>query len=152
MSHVAEVRMRVLDLDALEAACEALGLVLRRGQRTYRWYGRFLNDWSDRARAAALRGHDPSTFGHCHHAIEVANDPQAYGIGVVPALDGVGYDLLYDAWKGGYGLEAVAGPGLSRLVDEYAAQVAIRALMRKGYAVQRTVDAQGRTQVVGYRR
>jgi len=141
MSHVAEVKMKVLDLDALSAACDAIGLQFKAGQRTYKWFGRWMNDYSGN-RAAVTRGHDPKNFGKCDHAIEVRNNPSAYGIGLVPALDGIGYDMLYDNWQQGHGLEEVAGSNLDRLNNEYQAQVGTRALARENaLAVEREETA-----------
>ena len=39
MSHVATGKLRVLDLDDLEAAASCVGMTLRRNQTTFKWYG-----------------------------------------------------------------------------------------------------------------
>ena len=123
MSHITDVRLQVADLDALAEACERLGLELKKGQKTYRWYGRFLAD-SEEGREAAKR-FDASTFGKCDHAIAVKGDASAYEIGLVSNAEG-SYDLLYDGWSSqGRRLEAAAGAKLSGLRREYAAAVAV---------------------------
>ena len=44
MSHVTDLKLRIHDLDALEEAAEKCGLQLMRGQKTYAWFGEFMND------------------------------------------------------------------------------------------------------------
>lgn len=138
MSHVAECKLEVKDLSALAEAAEALGFEFREDQLTYKWYGKFLDDWSDATRAAALRGRDPSTFGKCVHALRLKNDPRGYEIGVVQNTDGT-YSLLYDAWGGGgRNIEETAGIDLVRMTEEYGAVVATRQLTSQGYEVTKS--------------
>ncbi len=150
MSHVAAVKAYVTDLDACAAACEENGLELVRGQKTYRWFGRWVNDYRGGV-AAVDNGHDPKTFGHCEHAIRVKNGQgHEYEIGLVRRLDGgPGWELVYDNWCGGNGLEAKAGTGLVDLKRSISTQVATRHLQRQGYRVVKTVDARGRIHVGG---
>ncbi len=148
MSHVTDVKLHVTDEDALEEACQLLGLKLNKGQSTYRWYGRWVNDFSG-AKAAVTLGHDPKTFGKgADHTISVMGVDSAYEIGVVKSKQGEGYDLLFDAWgAGGHKLQAVAGKDLSLLRQEYAVAVATKAvrrkLGRKGFKVKRENLANG---------
>ena len=94
MSHVANVKLEVHDLDALrEAVGKIDGLTWCEGQTTYQWYGKWLNDWHG-DQAAADSGFDPATFGQCEHAIKA--DGATYEIGVVPNPTGKGYRLIYD--------------------------------------------------------
>lgn len=154
MSHVADVDLKITDLDACEAACDALGLELVRGAKSYKWYGQWVNDYNDSERAAAMKGHDPRLFGQCVHKIRVKGaHSDTYEVGLVPRLDGgPGFDAVYDNWQGGYGLERVAGDGLAKLKQEYGAQVATRHLMSMGYQISRYFDeATRRTVVAGYR-
>jgi hypothetical protein len=150
VSHVAEVKLKVTDLDVLADACEKLGLELVRGQTTYQWYGRWLNDWSS-DRAAAFQGRDPETFGKCDHAIRVQGTAPGsqYEIGLCARLDGKpGYDLVYDAFGSGQELERRAGVGLVGLQDRYAAAVAMVELRRKGYRVSEQRTAEGAIKLV----
>lgn len=151
MSHVASVDLFVTDLDALESACVALGLELIRGATTYQWFGTWMADYGDATRAAALKGHDPQKFGQCEHKIRVKGAPgTVYEVGLVRRLDGkAGYDLLYDNWCRGCGLEEVAGKDLVRLKDEYGYATTAKVLTKKGYKVARASDAKGRLQCVG---
>lgn len=142
MSHVACVDIEVRDLDVLEEAAKRCGLRLVRGQRTHKWYGRFLNDWhSDRA--ASKKGRDPSKFGTCDHALVLANaQPHDYEVGVTGREDGT-FDLVYDSFGAGRSLEAAAGVDLERLQNEYLAITAEDAARAGGAMVEREELADG---------
>ena len=131
MSHVATVAVEVKDLAALRAACAAVGLEFREGQKTHRWYGKWVNDYSG-ANAAFRAGISPSDYGKCDHAIGVPGNARAYEIGVVRRPNG-SYALAWDFFGGGFGLEAVAGAGCSKLVTAYVQEVATRSLRLQGY-------------------
>lgn len=150
MSHVAAVKAYVTDLDACAAACEEVGLELVLNQNSYRWFGQWVNDYSGGV-AAVSNGHDPKTFGQCVHAIRVKNGAgHEYEIGLVPRLDGgPGFELLYDNWCGGNGLEAKAGKGLVELKRAISRVVTTRHLQRQGYRVTRRVDERGRIHIGG---
>lgn len=139
------MKLRVDDLDALEDAAAVLGLELRRNQKTYKWYGQWMNDFHG-SRAAVSNGYDPKAFGQCAHAIGIAGDRQSYEIGLVPTQDGQGFDLLYDSWDGK--IEPSAGKGLSRLRQEYAAAKALKQakkdLVKKGFTAKRELLEGGR--------
>ena len=144
MSHVLTVQGIIIrDLDALAEACRTLGLELVRVQTTHRWYGRYLGDYVDADATGQLR-RDPATFGHCDHAIRSVGQPSAYEIGLCRRTDGQGYDLVYDRFMGGHGLEAKAGKGLARVKQEYAAAVATRILTAQRLQWTRHVQADGR--------
>lgn len=138
MSHVTDVKLKVRDLAALKEAAEACGLELREDQTSYKWYGRWVNDFSGPT-AAVTQGHDPKDFGKSAHAIGIPGNRSAYEIGVVARKDDDGFDLLYDAWDGQ--LEPKAGKNLSKLRREYAASVASRKaidhLAKRGFKLSR---------------
>ena len=150
MSHIADVRMQIKDLDALNVAVEALGGKLLLGQKTHRWYGKFLNDWqSDRA---AVNRRDSSTFGTCEHAIKF--DGINYEIGVVASTDG--YELIYDAFGSGgthdgNKLEGKLGVGLPKLKQGYGVEVTRRQLSRQGYRVTTISNPSGTISVKAVR-
>jgi hypothetical protein len=133
MSHVATVALEVKDVAALRAACASLGLELREGQRTFKWFGKWVRDYH--GADAAYRTIDPSTFGTCEHAVAVKGNPNAYEIGVVRRTDGK-LALAWDFYgSAGRAIESVAGKGCVNLVRAYATEVAKRTLCPKGYAV-----------------
>ena len=135
MSHVAAIECIVKDLDVLKVAGERLGLEFREGQRTHRWFGRFLNDWRS-SRAAVNKGFNPATFGTCDHAMGVKGT-LGYEIGVTARAEGDGWNLVYDSFGSGQQLERVAGIDLVSLRNEVAAETATRLLSQRGYRVQR---------------
>lgn len=139
MSHVADVDIKFRDLAACAAAAKALGGEFMEGQRTHKWYGRFMNDWNSQDAAAKRR--DPKTFGKCDHAIRFPGVD--YEIGLCKEPDGT-FTAVYDSWGSGQGIvKACGGLKLPFLANEYAAAVTTRMLARKGFRVTRTVDKQG---------
>ena len=131
------------DLDALEEtlAEQFPELELRRGQKSYRWYGKFMNDSRD------YGSHDPKTFGRGEHAIGIRGDRTGYEIGLV--ADGAGgFAVLYDAWGPGHKLTELVGAGAAALKQEYAFTVASRkakaTLGRKGWTTSRERMPDGR--------
>ncbi len=144
MSHVAKVELEIKDLESLAKACSALGLEFVANQESFKWYGRWVNDYSA-ADAAYRNGIDVKDYGKCQHAIRVAGNARAYEVGVVRAADGK-WSLVYDNWQGGSGLEAVAGKGLGKLKQQYGAEVAKKVMVRKGFAVSEKWE-NGRLQV-----
>ena len=118
MSHVTKLKVQIKDLQALKTACEQLGLVFKENQKTYKWYGRSVGDY------ALPQNTKVSDLGHCDHAIAVANNKNAYEIGLVAQEDGT-YSLLYDFWNKGFGLMDVVGNNCSNLVETYTKTVAL---------------------------
>lgn len=138
MSHVVTIETQILDLASLRKAAEELGLEFVEGQRTYRWFGRFMAD------SPIPEGFTPDDYGKCQHALRVKGDTTAYEVGVVRRKDGApGFQLIYDFYGScGKALEAVAGKGLTKLRQEYAAQVVIRQMGGK-HKIKRTTQADG---------
>ncbi len=121
MSHVTKVNLKITDLDALETACDKLGLELQRGKKTYAWWGTFVGD------SSAYGNHDPKTFGKGEHAIKVKGETPRNGsagpweVGVVKSTDGDGLELLYDSFGGaGQRLTQRVGQDVNHLRREYA--------------------------------
>lgn len=150
MSHVAQVEIEVKDLDALKTACKRLGLTFVEGQKTYAWYGRWVNDY-DAENAAYRYGIPPEDYGKCEHAITAPS--AAYEIGVVRRRDGKpGYALIYDNWNRGGGLEAYIGRDAKHLVNAYAEEIVVKQLRRQGCVIERRVLTNGTVQIVGHTR
>ena len=117
-------------MDALGEACAELGLELRLGQKTYRWWGRSVGDYP------LPVGFKESDLGKCEHAIAIRGNNDAYEIGVVPRRDGrPGYTLLWDFYAGGRGMEAKVGKDACKLKQAYSAAVATRHYRKLGYRV-----------------
>lgn len=139
MSHVCQIAIQIKDLDALQAACQSLGLEFVTGQSTYKWYMEHVGDFP------LPDGFTAEDLGHCQHAIRIPGNDDAYEIGVVKRRDGKpGFTLLWDFWNGGYGLQEKVGQNANKLKQNYAAEVATRQAKREGYRVTREVKPDGR--------
>lgn len=127
MSCVQDVRLRLQDLDAVEAACKELGVTFHREAATY----------------VAHEGRQP-----CVAAIEVAGS--RYTVGVVAQADGA-YGVEYDTWgTEGRAITAKLGANLDKLRQEYAVQVALKkaqAMARRGWSARRETLASGTVRV-----
>lgn len=132
MSHVATVAdVTIKSIPAIQKACKELGLEFREGQKKFKWFGRWVNDYSAQD-AAYKNGIKPEDYGNCEHAIGVLGNKTAYEIGLMKHADG-GWKMVYDNYNGGYGLEKLAGKKCSRLVDEYSKEVMLEQAKMQGY-------------------
>lgn len=117
MSHVVCSKAIITDLDCLEAVLSQHfpKLHLKRGQRTHKWFGRWVKDYHG-TDAAYKNGVDPKTFGTCEHAITM--DGCGYEIGLVRVPGKEGWTLVWDFW-GGHGRmlnEAIGTAGETLMV------------------------------------
>lgn len=143
MSHVATMKTVIYDLSCLEKACADLGLKFVWDQHTHRWYGRWMNDYSE-SDAAYLNGVTPDMYGKCLHAITIPGNKTCYEVGVVKNPQGDGYLLLFDFWSGGLGMgEKVGGKDMGKLLAHYAKYVQIQEAQAQGYGVSEKVDEYG---------
>ena len=130
MSHIAEVNLLVQDLNALQRACHRLGLELVRGQQTYRWYGMSVGDHP------LPTGFAKDDLGTCEHAIRIPGNDHAYEIGIVTRRDGKpGYVLLWDFYRGGFGLVDHVGEHAERLQQVYALEVTLGTIEQMNHCV-----------------
>lgn len=147
MSHVAAVDVQILDLEALKRACETLGLEFRKGKKTFKWYGTWVNDYHGND-AAYKNGVNPKDYGKCQHAIGIKGNDKAYEIGLISDPDKPGgYKMVYDFWQGGLGIEKVAGKGCNNLINQYAKEVAISKVKKLGYTVTEKTNANGEIEI-----
>ncbi len=136
MSHVTEIKLKIKDLDALEDACDKCGLELVRDQKTFKWWGKFVGDTVPPA------GRDPKDYGKCDHAIRIKDArPSDYEIGLVPALDGEGYDLMVDTYHQPRLMQACGGKTMPKLHQEYGYAKTLRqvhkTMTRRGWKANR---------------
>lgn len=142
MSHVASVELEIDDLPSLKEAAKALGLEFVEGQKSYKWFGRFMNDYSG-ADADHLNGIDPKTYGKCEHALRIPGNSKAYEVGVIKNPSGKGFRLVWDFWQQGFGLQDIIGKDGGLLKQSYAVMRAKKEMLRKGYRATTTKDAKG---------
>lgn len=139
MSHVSTIKIEIKDLESLKKACKTLGLNFVENKVSYKWFGTFVGDHP------LPEGFTKEDLGKCDHAIQIEGNKQAYEVGVVARKDGKpGYELLWDFWGGGYGLEEAIGKDGGKLVQNYSIEVATKAALMDGYAVTRYNKPDGR--------
>lgn len=131
MSHVSTVELSITDLDALEAAAKELGLEMVRDKKTYKWYGRWVNDYHGED-AAYHHGISPEEYGKCSHVLRVPDQPSMYEIGLVQLPDG-SYKIVFDHWGSGVKLLEKIGVGGSLLRQGYVKHKAVQELQKKGF-------------------
>lgn len=137
MSHLVKMKHRVRDLEALREASKQLGLELVE-KNTYNWYGTSVGDFP------LPVGFTKEDLGKCDYAIRIPDNPRAYEIGVVKAKEGTGgYELLWDFWNGGYGLQDKIGKDGGLLQQAYVTEVEIKEAYRNGYDVTRSMNEKG---------
>lgn len=134
MSHVADVELEVNDLGCLREAAKSLGLELVE-QDTYKWFGRHVGDYP------MPKGFTQADLGKCEYAIRIPGNSRAYEVGVMKRKDGKpGYQLLWDFWAGGYGLQDAIGKDGGLLKQSYTVMRAKKEMLRKGYRVTTKKD------------
>jgi len=133
MSHLSTIQLRILDLESLSKACEKLGAKLVRNVTTHKWFGEWVGD------TPLPEGMNIEDIGKCNHIIKTNNaNDRTYEVGVVKSKTHPGYDLFYDNWMGGYGLEAVLGKGLGKLKQSYT----VEAILKKAKSQKNVVRIQ----------
>lgn len=133
MSHVATVDVEIKNLDWLAKACRKIGLEFVRGQTEF----------------FAYRDRD------CDHAIrvpgqqEILKKARAYEVGLTARTDGrPGWQLSYDLFLGGRGMQAFVGDKCSKLVQAYTTVAARETAMRQGMRVSEQMLADGSIRLV----
>jgi len=129
MSHIRDITLQIKRINAIKFACNKLGYELCEGQETYRWYGRFMNDWPLPENVKV------EDIGKCHHAIKVPG--ATYEIGVIKTEKG--FKLQYDFWSSGE-LDKVCGKNLSKLTNEIGMMEVEKAAMFKNYTTTRSKE------------
>lgn len=148
MSHVAVISTVFKDLECLEQAAKDCGLVFNWNQKTWKYYGSWVNDYHD-ADAAYKNGIKTEDYGKCLHAISVPGNKHAYEIGIVknPNAEEGGYKLLVDFYGGGNGLQAHIGGSKDyyKLQDAYSKHVVIKQAEAQGYTWEEETAEDGAT-------
>lgn len=146
MSHVVSVDVEFADLSALKAACKQLGWTFHEDFKTYRWFGRWVDDSpvpdgifspEETARIRAMSKPERQKFmteflGNCEHKISV---PGAnYDVGIVRKHNGK-WTMLWD-WFDGRLHKAMGDNKGSVLRQAYGVAKTTIEARRQGYRVQ----------------
>ena len=135
MSHVVAIDLVIKSIEALKRTCKELNLTFKEGQKTYRWYNNWVNDYHA-ADAAYQKGIKPEDYGKCEHAVEVPGSN--YDIGIVTNPKGEGYIPIFDFWgTGGQVVNSLGGKDLPKLRQVYAANVTEMEAQQNGFYTQR---------------
>jgi hypothetical protein len=157
MSHVAIWKVPVKSLDVLEAAAKRLGGVLVRNQKSFRWFGHWVDDTpipdglfsaveTQRLRAGSREARAKvmnELMSHCDHAISFG--PDAYEVGVQRQADGT-YALRWDFFNGA--LPAKIGADGLKLMQAYNIEDAKAMSRAQGYIVTEETRKDGTVEVV----
>jgi hypothetical protein len=145
MSHVALVDIEIKSIDDLKAACKRLGFEFHENKTTYKWWGRWYNDYHAED-AAYLNGVKPEDYGKCLHAIHVPGCQ--YEVGVIARPDGKpGFSLIWDFMDTQL-QTALGGQTADKLRQNYATAAAISAARKQGFRVSEQKQANGAVKLV----
>ena len=148
MSHVTVIAVELKDLEALKAVCAALGLEFIENQKTYRWYGRHVDDFP------VPEGLAKADLGRCDHAIAVKGNRNAYEVGLVKRSKA--FIPLWDFWQGGYELRDKIGESGSTLISAYTKKIAVRKAKQfaksKGWSYSERLNAATQETVITLRK
>jgi hypothetical protein len=133
MSHITKIKIQIKSLTALESAARTCGLELRK-QNTYKWYGRSVGDYP------LPEGVTADQLGKCDYALAIPGNSHAYEVGVMTNPDGT-FNLLWDFWQGGFGLQAAIGNDGNRLITEYTLEAAQEAAQSQGWYTERETES-----------
>lgn len=135
---MARIQIQLKDLEALKMAANALGMEFIENVQNYKWFGRYMRDTN------LPEGVKESDLGKCNHVIRIPGNSKAYEVGVVKGKDGKNWELMYDFWAGGYGLEEKIGPQGQKLIQEYSAAVTQKYYQKKGFRLTKTIKENGK--------
>lgn len=140
LSHVCTIECRFDDdPDLVRLACERLGWTFVEGQKTFQWFGKWMDDYSAEDAAYKL-GIDPKDYGKCDHAIKVPG--ASYEIGLVKQKDGTLLPV-WDFFSSG-GLSGIrADNGVGGFQQAYAVEKAKREL-KKNRKVRNVKEVKGK--------
>jgi len=127
--------VKILDLAALKEAIKQFPeLTWCEGQKTWKFWGSWANDYHEADAAYKRLGIDPKSYGKGEHAIKVKGCN--WEIGVVARKDG-GYALVYDFYgQQGRRIQEVVGEQANKLCQQYSKAVVVKQAKRAGYSVR----------------
>jgi hypothetical protein len=140
MSHITKISFLINNLVALRKAGEELGMTMK-DQSTYKWFGQHVGDYP------IPEGYTVEDMGKCEFALSIPHNSEAYEIGIVERKDGMGWDMLWDFWEGGYGLQETIGEDGNRLKQLYSKHAVIEKAQRNGFRVKEERDEKGQIQL-----
>lgn len=145
MSHVVAIKLRIKDLNALNAAGQTLGMEMIPAAQ-FKWFGRHVGDYP------LPEGFTKEDMGKCVYALRLKGNSEAYEVGVAQSKIHPGeYELLLDFWQGGFGLEDAIGKQGCKLRQEYSSVVTQKAMRKQGLRITKSVTSDGKIVLRGRR-
>jgi hypothetical protein len=144
MSHIVTINIQMRELEAIKRACARLGWTFKENQKTYNWFGDWVDDSpvprglfaSEQEYQAVLamdrterKQHMNNVLGKCEHAISVPGCQ--YEIGLIK--HGSGYTPIWDWYE--IDLHNALGSNADPLKQAYAVERAKIEAQRSGYRV-----------------
>jgi hypothetical protein len=143
MSHVACIDIEITDLEALESACERLGWKLVKEAKTFKWFGKWVDDYHSQD-AAYHHGINPEDYGKCAHKIKVPGC--GYEIGLLEQEDG-SFKAIFDFYDKKLE-QAVGGKTCSKLKQLYGVEKTKKECIKKGFKVKEKKLKDGKLQLI----
>jgi hypothetical protein len=81
-------------------------------------------------------GYTEEDLGHCTYAMGLPNNDKAYEVGVVERKDGKGWDMCWDFYQKGYGLQDAIGEDGTNLKTGYTKTLTINEARKNGFRVK----------------
>lgn len=131
------MELEIDDLSVLDEAAKELGGQLIRNQTTYKWYGKYMNDWP------LPEGTTIEDLGKCDHALKFKN--ATYEVGVVKRKNGK-FELRWDFWSSG-GLNNIVGRKGEKLKDAYTEKRLTKEFKKKNLKFTKTIKENGAIQL-----
>lgn len=143
MSHVISSTERFLDLECLKRTLKKHfpQLQWKEGQKTWAWYGKWMNDYAAKDAAYKL-GIKPEDYGKCDHAIKLPGCQ--YEIGIMKAPDGKGWSPVWDFFGQGAKLSAVIGQNAEKLMAAYNQEFVTQFAEQEGMELTTETDSEGK--------
>lgn len=139
--HVVVVKAKFKNLVALALAAQRLGGQLRIGQKEYRWYGKWMDDYSS-ADAAYKQGVRTEDYGKCDHAITFPNTKYEIGVLEKEEKGEKEYTLVWDKFE--LNLQQVLGGEQAGLfIQAYSLELEKLKAQEWGYVVEEEKQANG---------
>jgi hypothetical protein len=131
MSHTEVIDLEVTDLKTLTNTAKRLGGKLILNQKSYKWYGRFMNDYP------LPEGMTSNDLGKCEHAIKFPGIN--YEVGVVKSKQQKGaYELMWDFYDRGLKQKMGGKKGIA-FIQHYTMEKTKQAVTEKGKLCRESV-------------
>lgn len=117
------------------------------GKKTYKWYGRWVNDYNN-ADAAYKQGLNTDEYGKCEHVIKAKGQQGGYEIGLVKNPNGAGLVPVLDFYGPGAALRDLVGDKGQHLGTAYNKAAIKQQAKLEGYTLTEQKLENGKIRLV----